>query len=151
MSELTVLFLHVVLPAPPLSIKPLAWLVASGGGKLAFGQTSATPPLQLSASENKANFLSINLAFRQRAADPHTPFGNTWTVACRAPLTMAFSRQEYWSRFPFPTPGDLPDSGIELVPLESPALEGVFFTTEPPRKPEKYHGFTEKLPWWLRR
>ena len=45
---------------------------------------------------------------------------------------MEFSRREYWSGLPFPTPGDLPDSGIEPA---SPALAGGFFTTEPPRKP----------------
>ena len=36
-----------------------------------------------------------------------------WTVACQAPLSMGFFRQEYWSRLPFPSPGDLPDSLIE--------------------------------------
>ena len=45
---------------------------------------------------------------------------------------MAFSRQEYWSGLPFPTPGDLPNPGIESV---SPALTGEFFTTAPPGKP----------------
>ena len=49
-----------------------------------------------------------------------------WTVACQAPLSMEFSRQEYWSRLPFPTLGDVPDPGIE--PL-FPALAGGFFTT----------------------
>ena len=48
---------------------------------------------------------------------------------------MGFSRQEYWSGLPFPTPGDLPDPGIEPVSLLSPALAGGFFTTAPPRKP----------------
>ena len=42
-----------------------------------------------------------------------------WTVACQAPLSMGFSRQEYWSGLPFPSPGDLPDPGIEPG---SPAL-----------------------------
>ena len=45
-----------------------------------------------------------------------------WTVAYQAPLSMGFSRQECWSGLPFPTPGDLPDSGIEPTSLESPAL-----------------------------
>ena len=44
------------------------------------------------------------------------------------PLFMQFSRQEYWSRFPFPTPGNLPDPGIEPASHESPALAGGFFT-----------------------
>ena len=49
--------------------------------------------------------------------------------AQQAPLSVGFSRQEYWSGLPFPPPGDLPDSGIEAV---SPALVGRFFTTELP-------------------
>ena len=47
---------------------------------------------------------------------------------------MEFSSQEYWSRLPFPTPGDLPDPGIEPVSLASPPLTGEFFMV-PPRKP----------------
>ena len=50
-------------------------------------------------------------------------------VAHQAPLSMEFSREEYWSGLPFPSPGDLPDSGIELVSLASPALADRFFTT----------------------
>ena len=52
------------------------------------------------------------------------------TVACQAPLWD--SRQENWSGLPFPSPGDLPNRGIEPV---SPALAGGFFTTEPLGKP----------------
>ena len=48
------------------------------------------------------------------------------------PLSMKFSRQEYWSGLPFPPPGDLPDPEIEP---KSPELAGVFFTTKPPGKP----------------
>ena len=42
-----------------------------------------------------------------------------WTIACQAPLSMGFSRQEYWSVLPFPSPGDFPDPGIELASLVS--------------------------------
>ena len=63
---------------------------------------------------------------------PHSIFAIPWTIACQAPLTMGFSSQKYWSGLPLPSPGDLPDPGIELV---SPALVGRFFTTEPPGKP----------------
>ena len=52
-----------------------------------------------------------------------------WTVVCQAPLSMGFSRREYWSGWPCPLSGDLPDSGIENVSLTSPALAGRFFTT----------------------
>ena len=58
-----------------------------------------------------------------------------WTVALQAPLSMWFSRQEYWNRLPFPSPGDLPDPGIEPTSLVSPPLAGRFFTTMPPGKP----------------
>ena len=47
-------------------------------------------------------------------------FGTLWTVACQVPLSMRFSRQEYWSDLPCPPPGDLPDPGIEPAP---PALQ----------------------------
>ena len=56
-------------------------------------------------------------------------FSDPWTVASQAPLSMGFSRQEYWIGLPFLTPGDLPNSGIEHASLASPALAGVFFTT----------------------
>ena len=52
-----------------------------------------------------------------------------WTVAHQAPLSMEFSRQEYWSELLYPPPGDLPNPGIRLVPLTSPALAGGFLTT----------------------
>ena len=51
------------------------------------------------------------------------------TRACQASLSPGFSRQEYWSGLPFPTLGDLPDPGIEPMPLVSPALAGGFFIT----------------------
>ena len=54
-------------------------------------------------------------------------------IACQAPLSMEFFRQEYWSGLPFPSSEDLPDPGIEPT---SPALAGEFFTTEPPGKPK---------------
>ena len=47
-------------------------------------------------------------------------FATPWTVACQAPLSMGFSRQEYWSGLPFPSPEDLPNPGIEP---ESPTLQ----------------------------
>ena len=51
-------------------------------------------------------------------------FVTLWTVACQTPLFMEFSRQEYWSGLPFPSPGDLPDPGTEPASLMSLALEG---------------------------
>ena len=54
---------------------------------------------------------------------------NPWTVAFQAPLSVEFSRQEYWSGLPFPSPGDIPNKPA------FPVLAGGFFTTEPPEKP----------------
>ena len=56
-------------------------------------------------------------------------FATPWTVAYHAPLSMGFSRQEYWSGLPFPSPGDLPNTGIEPV---SPALQTDALPSEPP-------------------
>ena len=55
-------------------------------------------------------------------------FVTLWPVAHQAPLSMGFSRQEYWSRLPCLPPGDLPDPGIKPTSLMSPALAGGFFT-----------------------
>ena len=66
-------------------------------------------------------------------------FATPWTIACQAPLSMGFSRQEYWSGLPFPAPGDLPNPGIEPTSPVSPALAGRFFTTEPPGKRDGLH------------
>ena len=66
----------------------------------------------------------------------HVPlFVTPWTVAHQAPLSMGISRQEYWSELPSPTPGDLPDPGIEHESLVSPVLAGGFSTAAPHGKP----------------
>ena len=56
-------------------------------------------------------------------------FSTPWTIVHQAPLSMGFSRQEYWSGLPCPFPGNLPNPGIELVSLTSPAFASRFFTT----------------------
>ena len=53
---------------------------------------------------------------------------------CQAPLSMRFSRQEYWSGLPFPPPGGLPDARMESVSLTSPDLAGGFFSNVPPER-----------------
>ena len=62
-----------------------------------------------------------------------------WTVACQAPLSVEFSRQEYWSELPFPSPGDLPDTGNEL---RSPALQADSLPSEPLGKPLEVQDLT---------
>ena len=61
-------------------------------------------------------------------------FCDSMTVACQDPLSMEFFKQEYWSGWTFPSPGDLPDPGMEPKTLVSPALAGRFFTTVSPGK-----------------
>ena len=56
-----------------------------------------------------------------------------WTVACKVPLSVEFSKQQYWSGLPFPSPGDLPDPGIEPG---SPTLQADALPSEPPGKPQ---------------
>ena len=56
-------------------------------------------------------------------------FVTLWTIAHQAPLSMEFSRQEYWSGLPFPSPGDLPSPGIEPTFSVTPELAGGLFTT----------------------
>ena len=56
-------------------------------------------------------------------------FATPWTVACQAPLSMGFSRQEYWSRLPFPSSGDLPDTVTEPAIPVPPA--GLFIPESP--------------------
>ena len=59
-------------------------------------------------------------------------FATLWTVAHQDPLSMGFSRQEYWSGLPFPTPGNLSEPGFESMSPVSSALAGRGFTTAPP-------------------
>ena len=66
-------------------------------------------------------------------------FVTLWTVACQAPLSMGFSRQEYWSGLPFPPQGCLHDPGIELVSIMFPVLVGKFFTTSTTWEPPKIY------------
>ena len=74
----------------------------------------------------------------ENACSPLSPvrlFETPGTVTCQASLSMECSRQGYWSRLPFPTPGPLLDPGIKYEFLASPALAGGFFATVTPEKP----------------
>ena len=72
-------------------------------------------------------------------------FATPWTVACQVPLSMGFSRQEYWSGLQFPSPGDLPDPGIKLV---FPTLPADSLPSKPPENP--YMQSTSwKTPDWM--
>ena len=71
-------------------------------------------------------------------------FGTPWTVAHQAPLSVGFSRQEYWSGVPFPSPGDLLDPGIKPG---SPTLQADALPSEPPGKP-KSHSKHQFFSWF---
>ena len=70
-----------------------------------------------------------------KSLSPVQLFETLWSVAHQAPLSMGFSRQEYWSGLPFPSPGYLPNSGIEPV---SSTFQADTLTSEPPEKPNKF-------------
>ena len=85
------------------------------------------------------NALYESLSHVQRFATPRTE-------AHQAPLSMGFSRQEYWSELPFPSPGDLPDPEIEP---RSPALQADSLLSEPPRKPHSMlYPLYIHMPFW---
>ena len=74
-------------------------------------------------------FQSVSCSLMTNSLGPHGRGSH------QAPLSMNFSRQEYWSGLPSPPPGNLPDPGIKPMSLVIPALTGGFFTTEPAGKP----------------
>ena len=63
----------------------------------------------------------------------------SWTITHQAPLSMGYPRQEYWIGFPFPSPGDLPDPGIEPASPVSPALKADSLPAEPLGKSSPTH------------
>ena len=111
-------------PALVLSCKQDPW-VASGGWSILLLHLLIRSP-QPCASVFR---FAVELLSHVRL------FVTPWTITRQAPPSMGFPRQEYWSGLPFPSPGDLPDPGIEPT---SPAVAGKFFTTEPPGKPGGY-------------
>ena len=79
-------------------------------------------------------------------------FATPWTIAHQGPLSMKFSRQEYWNRLPFPIPGDLFDPGTELAFLASPELAGRFLfssskRSDPPLLPSPRPPEDAGKPW----
>ena len=61
-----------------------------------------------------------------------------WIVACQAPLSMEFSRQEHWGGLPCPSPLDIPDPWVESTSLLSPALQADSLSAEPPGRPDTH-------------
>ena len=87
-----------------------------------------------SVSQSSINFVSLSVCVCVLLLSCVQFFATLWTVAHQGSLSMDFSREEYWSGLPFPTPGDLPDPGIQTMTLVSSALAGGFFTAVPPGK-----------------
>ena len=96
-----------------------------------FQQGHAPCLLLLSAAGGSGCSLAYSACMLSHAQPSVTP----WTAAQQTPLSMEFSRQEYWSGLPFPTSGDLPNPETELLSLASSASAGGFFITAPPVNP----------------
>ena len=75
--------------------------------------------------------IGIHMKVKVKSLSCFRLFATPWTVAYQAPPSVGFSRQEYWSGLPFPSPGDLPNTGIEPG---SPALRADALPSEPPGK-----------------
>ena len=108
---------------------------------------SRMPPHNVRISgSNFVNNVKGNLIFIVFFTLSHNFFETLWTVACQAALSMWFPRQAYWRRLPYPSPGDLHAPGTKL---ESPALAGGFFTTEPPGNPYQLQPHDQLQKWQL--
>ena len=90
-------------------------------GSLIFKDPSRLLLVLNSLCRTRGKSTCMHLCMRARSLSCVQLFATPWTAAFQAPLSMEFSRQENWSGLPFPSPGDLPDPGIEL---SSPALAG---------------------------
>ena len=122
---------------------PMSWLFASKVRVQSFGAlaSASVPPINIQAwlPSGLTGFISL-LNWRSmmrpnillllfRCSVVSSSFATPWTVAHKAPLSMGFPRQEYWSGWPVPSAEDLPDPGAEPA---SPVLPGRFFTPESP-------------------
>ena len=124
--------------AVPLCLVPLRYVCYSWS-------TTVTHPPAPSQTTLPAQPPPFHQCLHAQSLNHVQLFTIPWTVAHQTPLSMGFPRQEYWSRLPFPPPGDLPDPGTEPT---SPTLAGGFFTTEPPGKPlYQWHGWKSKF--WI--
>ena len=105
--------------------------VGEGGGGQGVLQGLGPGPLATGRAPYRQHTSSSPFLVVSESLSRVRLFVTLWTVAHQAPLSRGFPRQEYWSQLPFPSPGDLPDPGIEPT---SPALASGFLTAEPPGK-----------------
>ena len=96
--------------------------------------------------DSKPTLATCLLFSREKSLSHVWLFVTPRTVAHQAPPSVGFSRQEYWRGLPFPSPGDVPDPGVEP---RSPALQGDTLPSEPPRKLFSKTMIFFRFPWWL--
>ena len=122
---------HSFLTTSPGSRVERSWIdsIALAGGLLSMGSQSRTRLKWLSSSSSREAAESTGgpdgWGGGGLVAKSCLTIATPWTVACQALLSMGFSRKEYWSGLPFPSPGDLPDPGIWT---QLPCIAGRFFT-----------------------
>ena len=123
--------------APPAHkhSKP-AWALSGAGPWLSpfLSSLTANAPWDSGTSTSRIHWMMkfFQVKVKVKSLSRVQLFATPWTVAHQAPPSMGFSRQEYWSGLPFPSPGDLPDPGIKP---RSPTLQADALTSEPPGKP----------------
>ena len=91
----------------------------------------------MAESEEELKSLLMKVKVKVKSLSHVQLFATPWTVACQAPLSMGFSRQEYWNGLPVPSPGDLLNPGIKP---RSPALQADALSSEPLGKPPDEKG-----------
>ena len=95
------------------------WTIHTLSELLKYSEWLLMSSVCLACQNSSLRTSAFHFLLRRTVVCKFEEFATPWTVACQAPLSMGFSRQEYWNGKPFPSPGDLLDSGIELL---SPAL-----------------------------
>ena len=109
--------------------------------KLRIKGWERSPKTEMERTRKTMFMLNLLVKVKVKSLSHVWLFATPWTVACQAPLSMGFSRQEYWSRLPFPSPGNLSNPGIEP---RSSALQADTLTSEPPGKPKSSSNYLKK-------
>ena len=127
-----------VVSLQPIELRP-SWLLWWSLGVLQAGFPFCPIKLNYVAKTLKVTLPGASLMCPCTQSHSHVWLSATlWMVTCQAPRSMGFSRQEYWSGSLCPTPGDLPDPGVEGMSPVSPALQVDSLPTEPPGKPNLF-------------
>ena len=119
-----------------------AWGIKALGAICIFSAIRRDVCVSHACKISKTLSFHLWLTFKVKLLSYVRLFANPWTVAYQTPLPMEFSRQEYWSGLPFPSPGAFPDPGIRL---RSPALQADTLPPEPPGKPDWSLSSTQRM------